>query len=91
MGRTLRNSTPIWPVTTRSESHLLVVPRLPDVAEPVKVVIATVVEVTGGGAVLLTTVVVAAGVAGAAAGAVVWVGFVTKVAVNPFAVAQYWE
>jgi hypothetical protein len=78
MGRTLRNSTPTWPVTTRSESHLLVVI---DDAEPVRVVLATVVEVTGG-AVLLTTVVVAAGAA-------VEAGFVIEVAMGPFAVAQY--
>lgn len=65
----------------RSESHLLVVTKLPDDAEPVEVVIATVVEVTGG-AVLLTTVVVAAGAA-------VGVGFAIEVVMNPFAVAQY--
>jgi len=65
----------------RSESHLLVVTKLPDDAEPVEVVIATAVEVTDG-AVLLTTVVVAAGAA-------VGVGFVIEVVMKSFAVAQY--
>ena len=92
-------------MTSRSGSHLLVVTKLREAPEPVKVVTATVVDVTGA-AVLLTTVVPAAGdVAGdavllttvvLAAGATVEVGvtecrLMAGVVTGPYAVAQYWE
>lgn len=84
----MRSSAAILLVTNRSEGHLLVVTRLCDDAELVKVEIATVVDVIGGG-VASTPVVLAAGVAVevGAAGCEVVVGVVT----SPFAVAQYRE
>jgi hypothetical protein len=51
MSRTLNSSAPMWPETSRSESHLLVVTALPDdpnTDELVAVAISIAVDVTGG-------------------------------------------
>ena len=78
----------MWPATSASESHLLVVTKLRDDAELVNVAIATVVDVAGG-SVLLTTGVLAAGVAVEIEDA--GFGLVVGVVTPPFYVAQYRE
>lgn len=79
----------MWPETSRSESHLLVVTVLlddPDTDELVARMTSTVVTVTGD-SVLLTAVVLAPG---AAVEGVVG-GLVVEAVASPFTVAQYRE
>ena len=99
MGRTLRSSAPIWLVTSRSESHLLVgtaVPGDPEMDELVVVETSIVVDVAAD-AVLLTTVVLGPGAAveiGAAGVELelgLGLGLVVGVVTDPFTVPQYRE
>jgi hypothetical protein len=99
MGRTSRSSPPIQSMTSRMESHLLVVLALrddPETDELVAVETWTVVEVKTD-AVLLTTVVLAVGAAveleAARLGLGLPMGLEVKADVvgTPFAVAQYRE
>jgi hypothetical protein len=97
MSRTLNSSVPMWPETSRSESHLLVVTVLPDdpnTDELVAVATSMAVDVTGD-SVLLTTVVLAPGAAveGVVGGLEFGfgLGLVVGVVTSPFTVAQYRE